>query len=453
MRFFTDKKQQFTVLILLSILFTSFFHLDIIILADETEPENVPWPTAPSIYGASAILIDADSGAVLYANNVHERLYPASITKIMTGLLSIENLSMNDTITYTDDVLNSLPGDASKLGLMSGETTTIHDALYALFLRSANDAAVGLAKKISGSEQAFGELMTERARQIGALDTNFVNSTGLHDDMHYTTAYDMALITRAAMSNSEFSAIWGCQNYTLAATNLSESYRIWHTHSLIVSTSNYYYPAAIGGKTGYTDEAGRTLVTAAQKNGLKLISVIMKSDNEHIFSDTASLLDYGFQNFTRVNIKESETRFGTDSSGIPVIKQLYGSNAKIFSLSGDTILIPASLSLSEIPYTIEFLETPDNNIVASITYEYQGNYLGKASLMMNLSNSSEIPLSKPQKAANQSGISSSIKETASINIYILAGIIISCLVVGFILFKILRFKHKMAQMKKRRTYK
>ncbi len=179
----------------------------------------------------------------------------------------------------------------------------------------------------------------------------------------------------------------------------------------------------------------------------------MKSDNGHIFSDTASLLHYGFQNFTRVNIKESETRFGTDSSGIPVIKKLYGSNAKIFSLSGDTILIPASLSLSEIPYTIEFLETPDNNIVASITYEYQGNYLGKASLMMNLSNSSEIPLSKPQKAANQSGISSSIKETASINIYILAGIIISCLVVGFILFKILRFKHKMAQMKKRRTYK
>lgn len=452
MRFFTDKRKLFTILILLSILFTSFFHLDVL-FADETEQENVPWPTAPSIYGTSAILIDADSGAVLYANNGHEKLYPASITKIMTGLLSIEHLSMNDTITYTDDVLNSLPGDASKLGLMSGETTTIHDALYALFLRSANDAAVGLAKKISGSEQAFGELMTERARQIGALDTNFVNSTGLHDDMHYTTAYDMALITRAAMSNSEFSAIWGCQNYTLAATNLSESYRIWHTHSLLVSTSNYYYPSAIGGKTGYTDEAGRTLVTAARKNGLTLISVIMKSDNEHIFSDTASLLDYGFQNFTRVNIKESETRFGTDSSGIPVINKLYGSSAEIFSLSGDTILIPANLSLSEIPYTIEFLDTPDNNVVASITYEYQGNYLGKASLLMNLSNSSQIPLSKPQKAENSSDISSSIKETASINIYILVGILVSCLVIGFILFKILRFRHKMAQMKKRRTYK
>ena len=452
MRFFTDKRQQFTILILLSILFTSFFHLNIL-FAEETEQENIPWPTPPSIYGSSAILIDADSGAVLYANNVHEKLYPASITKIMTGLLSIENLSMNDTITYTDDVLNSLPSDASKLGLISGETTTIHDALYALFLRSANDAAVGLAKKVSGSEQAFGELMTERARQIGALDTNFVNSTGLHDDMHYTTAYDMALITRAAMSNSEFSTIWGSQNYTLAATNLSESYRIWHTHPLLVSTSNYYYPAAIGGKTGYTDEAGRTLVTAAQKNGLKLISVIMKSDNEHIFSDTASLLDYGFQNFTKVNIKESETRFGTNSSSIPVIKKLYGNEAGIFFLSGDTILIPANLSLSEIPYTIEFFDTPDNNIVASITYEYQGNYLGKASLIMNLSNSSEIPLSKPQKAGSQPGISSSIKEAASINVYILAGVIISCLVIGFILFKILRFRHKIAQMKKRRTYK
>jgi len=452
MHFFTEKKPILTIFMLLFILFTSLFYSDVT-LADETEPENVLWPTAPSIYGASAILIDADSGAVLYANNAHERLYPASITKIMTGLLSIENLNMNDTITYTDDILNSLPSDASKLGLVSGETTTIHDALYALFLRSANEVAVGLAKKISGTEQAFGKLMTERARQIGALDTNFVNATGLHDDMHYTTAYDMALIARAAMSNSEFASIWGSENYTLAATNMSEGYRIWHTHPLLVSTSNYYYPAAIGGKTGYTDEAGRTLVTAAEKNGLKLISVIMKSDNEHIFSDTAALLDYGFQNFTRVNIRESETRFGADSSGIPVIKKLYGSNAGIFFLSNDTILIPASLSLSEIPYTIEFLDTPDNNIVASITYEYQGNYLGKASLMMNLSNTSEAPLSKPQKAETSSNISSSIKEASPVNIYILAGGIVFCLAAGFILFRVVRFRHKMAQMKKRRTYK
>lgn len=450
MRFFTDKKPILVVLILLSIFFTSLLHSDIV-FADETE--TALWPAAPSVYGTSAILIDADSGAVLYAHNAHEKLYPASITKIMTGLLAIENLNMNDTITYTDEILNSLPSDASKLGLVSGETTTIHDALYALFLRSANEVAVGLAKKISGSELAFGELMTERARQIGAMDTNFVNATGLHDNMHYTTAYDMALIAKTAISNSEFAAIWGSENYTLAATNVSESYRIWHTHFLLVSTSNYYYPAAIGGKTGYTDEAGRTLVTVAEKNGLKLISVIMKSDNEHIFSDTASLLDYGFQNFTRVNIREDEKRFGTDSSGIPVIKKLYGSNVGIFSLSNDTLLIPANLSLSEIPYTIEFLDIPDNNIVASITYEYQGNYLGKASLMMNLSNSSKAPLSKPQKTGTSSNISSSIKEASPVNIYILTGGIISCLVICFILFKILRFRHRMSQMKKRRTYK
>lgn len=145
MRFFTDKKSILTILKLLPIVFISLFHSDII-LADETEPTDT-WPAAPSIYGTSAILIDADSGAVLYSNNEHERLYPASITKIMTGLLSIENLNMNDTITYTDDILKSLPSDASKLGVLSGETTTIHDALYALFLRSANDVAVGLAKK------------------------------------------------------------------------------------------------------------------------------------------------------------------------------------------------------------------------------------------------------------------------------------------------------------------
>ena len=453
MHFFAIKKRSlFITILLISITFTSLFHFNIA-LADETGQENTVWPAAPSVYGASAILMDADSGAILYADNVHEKLYPASITKIMTGLLSIENLNMNDTITYTDEILNSLPGDAAKLGLVSGETTTIRDALYGLLLRSANEIAVGLAEKVSGTEQEFGKLMTERARQAGALNTNFVNASGLHDDNHYTTAYDMAMIARTAMSNSEFAVIWGSENYTLAATNVSEGYRIWHRHHLLVSTSNYYYPSAIGGKTGYTDEAGRTLVTAAEKNGLKLICVIMKSDDEHIFSDTSSLFDYGFNNFKRVNIKEEETRFGSSSNEIPVINKLYGSNTEIFALSNDTLLIPSNTSLSDIPYTIEFLDTPDSNMIASITYEYGGNYLGKASLIMNLSKNSAAALFKPQKTDTSSNISSAIKETASINIYILSGIIAGSIIIIFILFKTLRYRHKMAQMKKRRTYK
>lgn len=408
------------------------------------------WPQPPDIYGASAILIDADSGAVLFSQNPHEKLYPASITKIMTGLLAIENLSLNDTITYTDDILNSLPGDAAKLGLVSGETTTIKDALYALLLRSANETAVGLGMKVAGTEEAFGQLMTERARQAGALDTNFCNATGLHDENHYTTAYDMAMIAKAAMTNSEFATIWGSENYTLEATNMSESYRIWNRHPLLLTSSEYYYPYAIGGKTGYTDEAGRTLVTAASKDGLTLISVIMKSDDEHIFSDTRTLMEYGFQNFQKVKVQDSETRFGAGVSSIPVISKLYGTLSSVLSLGNDEVLIPSNLTLSDIPYTLTFLEQPENNTIATITYEYEGNYLGSTTLMMNLSNMSDSHSSStgPQKD-NQTQTTANIRESKTINIYLVIAVIACVIVLVFVLIKFIKYRKKIARRKKR----
>ena len=441
--FKTEKRTAFIAVLLIFVIFLPFSvhsaH------ADDTETVN-SWPQAPSVYGASAILMDADSGAILYASNAHERLYPASITKIMTGLLAIENLNLNDTITYT----NQIPSDAAKLGLVEGETTTIRDALYALLLRSANEVATGLAFQVSGSESEFAKLMTERAAQAGALDTHFANASGLHQEDHYTTAYDMAMIARTAMANPEFATIWGSENYTLAATNKSESFRIWHRHALLLSTSQYYYPYAIGGKTGYTDEAGRTLVTAAEKDGLRLICVIMKSDDEHIFSDTISLFDYGFNNFTKVNIKDAETRFGSGSGSIPVIDKLYGQDSGIFSVSGDSILLPSNVSLSEIPYTLEFLDEPQNNMVATITYEYEGNYLGKASLIMNLSDSSGTISSGPVKNSDSSNTKTDIRETTSINIYLLLGIGLGSAAALVIIVKVFLHRREMKRRKNRR---
>ena len=445
--FKTEKRTAFIAVLLIFVIFLPFSvhsaH------ADDAETVN-SWPQAPSVYGASAILMDADSGAILYASNAHERLYPASITKIMTGLLAIENLNLNDTITYTNQILITIPSDAAKLGLVEGETTTIRDALYALLLRSANEVATCIAFQVSGSESEFAKLMTERAAQAGALDTHFTNASGLHQEDHYTTAYDMAMIARTAMANPEFATIWGSENYTLAATNKSESFRIWHRHALLLSTSQYYYPYAIGGKTGYTDEAGRTLVTAAEKDGLRLICVIMKSDDEHIFSDTISLFDYGFNNFTKVNIKDAETRFGSGSGSIPVIDKLYGQDSGIFSVSGDSILLPSNVSLSEIPYTLEFLDEPQNNMVATITYEYEGNYLGKASLIMNLSDSSGTISSGPVKNSDSSNTKTDIRETTSINIYLLLGIGLGSAAALVIIVKVFLHRREMKRRKNRR---
>ena len=442
------KKTLMLILAFISVL-TSLLSFSGPAYAEETSNTVTAWPSAPEVYGTASILIDADSGAVLYAKNADQKLYPASITKIMTGLLAIENLNMNDTITYTDDILNALPADAAKLGLTAGETTTIQDALYALMLRSANEIAIGLATKVSGSEAAFTELMNNRAQEAGALNTHFSNATGLHDESHYTTAYDMAMIAKSAMSNSEFSVIWGTENYTLAATNVSEAYRIWNRHPLLLTTSEYYYSYAVGGKTGYTDEAGRTLVTAAEKDGLTLICVIMQSDVDHIYSDTESLFEYGFTNFRKVNIATEETRFGSGGGSIPVIEKLYGTSSDIFSLSNTSITIPNHVSLSEIPYTIEFLEHPEQNVIAYITYEYNGNYLGKASLMMNLS---KQITTGPQKQDTVQNSGSSIKETTSINIYLLVGSIIGGILLIFILIRVYSYQRKIRERKKRRNY-
>ena len=176
----------------------------------------------------------------------------------------------------------------------------------------------------------------------------------------------------------------------------------------------------------------------------------MKSDDEHIFSDTISLFDYGFNNFTKVNIKDAETRFGSGSGSIPVIDKLYGQASGIFSVSGDSILLPSNVSLSEIPYTLEFLDEPQNNMVATITYEYEGNYLGKASLIMNLSDSSDTISSGPVKNSDSSNTKTEIRETTSINIYLLLGIGLGSAAALVIIVKVFLHRREMKRRKNRR---
>ncbi len=447
-----QKKAQhkWSPLAMILLLISMTVHATIFSYGQETDTE-IPWPQAPAVYGSASILMDADTGAILHASNEHQVLYPASITKIMTGLLCAETLSPNDTITYTSELLASIPGDAARLGLLAGETTTIQDALHALLLRSANEVATGLACKISGTESEFGKKMTARAIELGATNTNFTNASGLHDDNHYTTAYDMALITKGAIDNYQLLNALGKENYTLAATNMTESYRIWHRHYLMLSNSEYYYPHAIAGKTGYTDQAGRTLVTVAQKDGMTLICVIMNSDNDHIFSDTISLFEFGFQNFTKVSTQSSETRFGSGSGNIPVFEKLYGNNNDIFSISDEYVVLPKNVSLSQIPYSIEFLDTPQRNIIGHITYSYNQHFIGKVNLLMNLSADENDIITGPQKNDTPTD-TVSIRETKPINIYLIIGIFVGILLSVFIILKLRKRHIKKKERKKRRTY-
>ena len=400
-----------------------------------TEDDDLDWPELnDKIKCKSCILMEKDTGAILYGEDIDKQLYPASITKIMTGLLAIENLDLNDTITFTSAMINALPIDAAAQGVVAGEKMKVKDCLYSLMLRSNNDMAVALAFAVSGSEQEFAKLMTKKAHELGAINTHFANSTGLHDKDHYTTARDMAIITQAAIANPTFASIWGTTNYKLPKTNKHAGQTIWHRHYLLVPGRDFYYEYAVGGKTGYTDEAGRTLVTYARKDGLDLISVIMFSDSDNIPVDTIALLNYGFNNFQKVSINENETRFGQGGgSAISIVSKIYGKETSMLSMGNGSVIIPKNLLLSEIPYKLANVEDTGKGELADITYLYNDNELGSTTIYMN-GDSKEEQTDKSSLQKEQKNVEkANLNHIVSVDIKLIIGVIIVIILLVFII--------------------
>lgn len=258
--------------------------------------------TVTYIKSETAVLIEANTGAVLYDKNMNRRMYPASITKIMTALLALENCETDDVMTASHNAVYSLPYNSSHIALAEGEKITVEQALYALGIESANDAANVIAEHISGSNADFGAMMTERARQIGAVNTNFTNPHGLPDENHYTTAYDMALITAEAIKNLDFCRYFSTNRYDMAPTNLRNVTRqFWNANNFINGYDRV--EGLLMSKTGWTDEARHTLVTAAERDGVTLIAVVMSSEHKRDkFEDTMALFDYGFEKYYNLEI-------------------------------------------------------------------------------------------------------------------------------------------------------
>lgn len=350
-----------------------------VINSTTTYAKTNSWPTAPDLVGETAILIEPNSGTILYEKNSHKKMYPASITKIMTALLTIENCKMNEKVVYSKQNINSIqPGDAN-IGCQIGEEMTVKDCLYALMLSSANETARALAEHISGSCDAFAQLMNERAKQAGAKDTHFANPNGLHDPNHYVTAYDMAMIMKAAIKYPVFLYIIHTTEYTLPKNNKRKTpYPSYQRHKMIYSTSEYYDPDVVGGKTGYTDQAGKTLVTYAKRGDLDLISVVMKSkDEQTIFTDTRKLLDYGFNNFQYVNVSKNDTRFDSDTDTL--LKSPFSTDiANIVIDSSASILVPKNTKVSDLDTKVTFKS--DGDSFARITYKYGDKVLGTAKI-------------------------------------------------------------------------
>ena len=270
---------------------------------EPTTNDIAGWPVKQPIYGQSCVLMDMETGAVLCSRERETMRYPASTTKVLTCLLALENLSLDDTLTMTEEGVALATDGSSNCASVVGEEFSVKDALYMLMLKSANDIATQFAVQIAGSTDAFADMMNARAESIGCTGSHFHNPSGMPDDEHYTTAMDLARIFREAYKNEMFRTLISTLNYTVPPTNKYDGERSYTNHnSLINPDTEYYYEYCVGGKTGFTDAAQRTLVTAAEKDGRTLICVTMKTPDKSDYSDQKRLYSYGFDNFTRTEL-------------------------------------------------------------------------------------------------------------------------------------------------------
>ena len=327
----------------------------------------------------ASLIIEENSGKVIHEDNSNVQNYPASVTKILTAILTLENCELTDTVTVSKTAISNIPSGYVIAPLFVGEQMSVEDLLYALMLKSANDAAYVLAEHVGGSVEGFSEMMNKKAEELGCKNTHFVNPNGIHNSDHYTTAYDMYLIARYAMKNEEFVKIVSTYQHTLSVTNkYSKNDRIMkNTNSFVNPSSRYYDENVKGIKTGTTLQAGNCLITNISKNGFDVITVILGArTSESKFSETKKMMNYVFDNyeFTQIHkkgdvIKNIEVEKATKetkslnlviSDDIKAINNIKIKAEKIepeISLN-DEIIAPISKGqeLGTIKYTVDGLE-------------------------------------------------------------------------------------------------
>ena len=338
------------------------------------------WPDAPETLSPGVILMEESTGTILYEKNSDEAHYPASITKIMTTLLALENGNLSDMVTFSDDAINNTEG--SGIARDYGEQMTLEQCLYGVMLESANECAYAVAEHVGGTVENFVDMMNAKAKELGCTNTHFANPHGLQDENHYTTAHDMALIAQAAYQNETFRIIIGTKMYTIPPTNKHAEETVLRNHHDMLCTYHnanrrYLYPYCVGGKTGYTATANSTLVTYAEKDGMTLICVVMNTQSPNQFIDTVNLFDYAFDNFQVLNVAENDTDYSAETT---VDNGNLNNIAPFVELDKDAVIVlPKTAEFSDTSSSVEYNDS-DPEIAGSITYTYAGRNVGKADI-------------------------------------------------------------------------
>lgn len=325
--------------------------------------ELTGWPKGPKTYGEGGIVMDAETGAILYAKNIDGKAYPASITKVLTMLIALENAKLEDTVTVTQASVDCVEYGYAHIALVPGEEITLNDALHALMLASANEAAYAIGESVGGGYEWFLNEMNERTRELGGMNSNFLNTNGMDDEEHYTCARDMALIARELLLNHpEFEQICQTLQYTIPATNKTEETRTFQQRHEMFFIDNGF--EVIAGKTGYTDTARNTLVTCADNGSRKLVCVVLKTHGRNVYKDTKALLEYGFNNFQDVSIQGKEK-----SEDIKSIEE------------GAHVVLPKGVTFENLK--MELVPDKENIGNAKAIYTYEGNPVGNVNVTLS----------------------------------------------------------------------
>lgn len=366
---------------------------------ETNEIEN--WPNGPAIGAQSAILMEMNTHTILYAKNIHEKSYPASTTKILTCLLAMQNCTMDETVTFSHNAIYDVPADGSKLGgVDEGDTLTMEQALYCVLVQSANEvaSAVGehVAEKLGLSAggqdpiKAFAELMNKKAKDLGCKGTHFVNANGLYDDNHYTTAYDLALIGCEFFNNELLCKMSSTSSYHFKLKADDEE-DVWiSSKNQLYKGKPYEYKYLLGSKTGFVSQSRQTLVSAAEKNGMKLVCVVFCEETPYQFEDTVTLFQYGFENFQKLSISENETNYKINTGDLfDTDNDLFGDSTPLMSMEDNSyVILPNTAAFSDTVSSLNYENQADQNggnVIATINYTYSGTPVGSCKIIFSKS--------------------------------------------------------------------
>ena len=362
-------------------------------LGISTEYAGAERKSAPSISAEAGCVIDVQSGAVLYDKNMNKREYPASITKIMTTLVALENCSLSEEVEYGKSAFANWEPGASNASIEVGEKINMKESLYAVMLASANEACNGVADHIAGSIDAFVGKMNEKAQSLGCKNTHFANTNGLWKKDHYTTAYDMALIGRAAIQNKDFKEITGTRLFIMSKTNKRKAGYPLACHHKMLNPGDYRqyeYEYCEGGKTGYTSKCRNTLVTFAKKGNMELVCVILKCDNSvwlepNAYTDTTRLFNYCFANYEKTSIQQDMASDINEQYLFTKFSPFYSKSTSSLHIEEEAgIILPKGVTADKAEKKVEYFDQPQElngkKVIGRLSYVYKNQEVGGSNI-------------------------------------------------------------------------